>query len=83
MTGRIRGRLFSTRDEKFSMPKFWTYEALLCWRRKCKCIGCYNHETLETECKMRRSVFYLLKQFGEPVYRDGHFVYDKRRENDT
>lgn len=83
MIGSIKGRLFYIKNERFSKPQYWTYEAYLCYKRDRKCIGCYNHENLETECKMRRSVFYLLKQFGEPVYQDGHFLHDKRSENDT
>lgn len=44
----------------------WTFEAVLCYNRGCRCDGCANMN-LETECRMKHTVIKLVKELGVPT----------------
>lgn len=47
-------------------PSNWTEGAKFCYRRGCRCYGCYVREILETRCFMKVTVFRLIDKFGAP-----------------
>ena len=44
----------------------WTDISKLCYKRKCKCEGCYYNKYLDSKCQMKHSVIKLIKVFGIP-----------------
>lgn len=47
-------------------PVCWTDGAVFCYRRGCRCEGCYVKEIVETGCFMKTSVIRLVRTFGTP-----------------
>ena len=54
-----------TRNRPCKVEK-WTDISKLCYKRKCKCKGCYYNKYLDSKCQMKYSVIKLIKVFGIP-----------------
>lgn len=44
----------------------WTEQAIYCYKRGCICDGCFIKETIETPCRMKRSVLEIVRLHGKP-----------------
>lgn len=49
-----------------TFARFWTETSIDCYRRGCRCEGCYLKDTLETPCMMKFAVIDLVTKFGAP-----------------
>jgi len=60
---------FSNNINKFANARRWTFGAIECFKRGCNCSGCFYKEFFrETnqKCRMKSSVLYLSRKFGNP-----------------
>ena len=49
----------------------WSKSALMCYKRSCRCKGCYyEHYFTEGKCKMKQAVKDLIVKFGKPTDAD-------------
>ena len=49
----------------------WTDTAEFCYKRGCRCTGCYIKELLESDsCYMKQTVMYLVTKYGKPPEKD-------------
>lgn len=51
------------------LPRFWTNSALYCYIINSECDKCkiaYELETLPEQCKMKKTIAKLIKEYGTP-----------------
>lgn len=46
--------------------RHWTASSIYCYKRGCRCSGCYIKEIMNEECRMKTAVLELVKRFGRP-----------------
>lgn len=44
----------------------WTDGAIFCYKRGCRCEGCYVAELGSFKCVMKRTVIELVRKYGAP-----------------
>ena len=64
----------------------WTKQASECYKRRCRCEGCFIHNTIESECKMKIIVPKIFAKWGEPPKEIKSIVpqvrkYERNKEN--
>lgn len=51
-------------------PAFWTHDAIYCYLRGCRCLGCPIKKLVETHCFMKHTVLMLIQKYGVPTKDD-------------
>jgi len=66
------------------MPKYlrWTKTAVECYQRGCDCSDCYIRTMISTKCRMKESVFELVRTFGKPDIETIQFIEDENNEEE-
>lgn len=47
--------------------KYWTYDALVCYSRGCRCEGCNIQLLFETRCRLFYAVSIMIDKLGTPT----------------
>ena len=47
--------------------KYWTYDALVCYSRGCRCEGCNIQLLFETRCRLFYAVSVMIDKLGTPT----------------
>lgn len=59
--------------------KQWTEGSIFCYKRGCRCDGCFVKDLIESQkCEMKSAVFTLVKKFGAPKEYD-NMIYTKQQ----